>query len=145
MRRDLCLVLTCEQLAILLIGSPTLGHHATSLTQSLWPSNFSSRVQLLSLSSLQWKEQRQVGVQREGGGGGGGGRGAGQKLKLSHLHILRRLSPPPVTSRFTVLIAVRDPPYTCHTTNTLNIATLAQDGILCCPKYHMYVYVFFNP
>ena len=42
---------TCEQLAILLTGSPTLGHHATSLTQSRWPSSFSSSTQL-SFSSL---------------------------------------------------------------------------------------------
>lgn len=27
--------ITCEQLAILEMGSPTLGHHATSLTQSV--------------------------------------------------------------------------------------------------------------
>ena len=43
--------ITCEQLAILEMGSPTLGHHATSLTQSVWASSFSSVTQL-SLSSL---------------------------------------------------------------------------------------------
>ena len=48
---SLAVSLTCEQLAILLMGSPTLGHHATSLTQSVWASSFSSRTQL-SLSSL---------------------------------------------------------------------------------------------
>ena len=44
-------LLTCEQLAILLMGSPMLGHQATSLTQSVWASSFSSNTQL-SLSSL---------------------------------------------------------------------------------------------
>ena len=51
LRHSLAVSLTCEQLAILLMGSPTLGHHATSLTQSVWASSFSSRTQL-SLSSL---------------------------------------------------------------------------------------------
>ena len=59
--------ITCEQLAILEMGSPTLGHHATSLTQSVWASSFSSVTQL-SLSSLTCGERRER--TRRGGGEG---------------------------------------------------------------------------
>ena len=44
--------LTCEQLAILLRGNPTEGAQATSRTQSVWPSSFSSHTQV-SPSPLQ--------------------------------------------------------------------------------------------
>lgn len=62
--------ITCEQLAILEMGSPTLGHHATSLTQSVWASSFSSVTQL-SLSSLTcgmgWEGKKGERRGREGG------------------------------------------------------------------------------
>ena len=60
--------ITCEQLAILEMDSPILGHHATSLTQSVWASSFSSVTQL-SLSSLtcgERRERRRGGEVREG-------------------------------------------------------------------------------
>ena len=69
--------ITCEQLAILEMGSPTLGHHATSLTQSVWASSFSSVTQL-SLSSLVCEERKGRGRGGEGRGGEGrGGEGRG--------------------------------------------------------------------
>ena len=54
---------TCEQLAILLMGSPMLGHHATSRTQSVCESSFSSNTQL-SPSSL-GKERGEGGGSKE--------------------------------------------------------------------------------
>ena len=58
--------ITCEQLAILEMGSPTLGHHATSLTQSVWASSFSSVTQL-SLSSLACGEREGKNKKERGG------------------------------------------------------------------------------
>ena len=72
--------ITCEQLAILEMGSPTLGHHATSLTQSVWASSFSSVTQL-SLSSLVCGEGR-GGMRRKGREGAG--RGGMSKQYSSH-------------------------------------------------------------
>ena len=69
--------ITCEQLAILEMGSPTLGHHATSLTQSVWASSFSSVTQL-SLSSLVCEEREERGGEGRGGGGEGR-RGEGEE------------------------------------------------------------------
>lgn len=44
---------TCEQLAMMLRGSPMHGAHATSRTQSLWASSFCSSTQFPLSSSLQ--------------------------------------------------------------------------------------------
>ena len=87
-RLQFYILLTCEQLAILLMGSPTLGHQATSRTQSVCASSFSSNTQL-SLSSLKGGGERSIQCVWS------------TKESFNHevyLHILTRLSPPPVTS-----------------------------------------------